>query len=380
MPLKIKLLGTAYPYRGGLASFNERLIEEFINEQEDASIETFKLQYPNFLFPGKTQYSSSPKPSNIPIDVTVNSVNPFNWIKIGRKIKKEEPDILIIKFWLPFMAPCFGTIARIAKKNKKTRVISILDNVVPHEKRPGDKLLAKYFVNSVDAFVGMSKSVLEDLNQFDSSKPREYNPHPLFDNFGEKVPREEALKHLQLPQGDKYILFFGFIRDYKGLDLLIDAFSDCRFRDQGIKLIIAGEYYNNEEQYTEQIKKLNLQGDIILKNEFIPNEDVRYYFGAADIVAQPYKNATQSGVTQIGYHFEKPMLVTNVGGLAELVPHNKIGYVVNPDPKSIADSLLNFFDSDNSSNFIENILEEKKKFSWDKMTQTIKKLYHAVQK
>lgn len=380
MPLKIKLLGTAYPFRGGLASFNERLIEEFINEQEDASIETFKLQYPNFLFPGKTQYSSSPKPSNIPIDVTVNSVNPFNWIKIGRKIKKEEPDILIIKFWLPFMAPCFGTIARIAKKNKKTRVISILDNVVPHEKRPGDKLLAKYFVNSVDAFVGMSKSVLEDLNQFDSSKPREYNPHPLFDNFGEKVPREEALKHLQLPQGDKYILFFGFIRDYKGLDLLIDAFSDCRFRDQGIKLIIAGEYYNNEEQYTEQIKKLNLQGDIILKNEFIPNEDVRYYFGAADIVAQPYKNATQSGVTQIGYHFEKPMLVTNVGGLAELVPHNKIGYVVNPDPKSIADSLLNFFDSDNSSNFIENILEEKKKFSWDKMTQTIKKLYHAVQK
>lgn len=380
MPLKIKLLGTAFPFRGGLASFNERLIEEFIQEGDEASIETFKLQYPNFLFPGKTQYSTSPRPEHIPIDVTVSSVNPFNWIKVGRKIKKEAPDILIIKFWLPFMAPCFGTVARIAKKNKKTRVISILDNVVPHEKRPGDRLLSRYFVNSVDAFVGMSQSVLDDLNQFDQSKPRAFNPHPLFDNFGAKVSKEEALTFLNLSPDYKYILFFGFIRDYKGLDLLIDAFHDNRFRDKGIKLIIAGEYYNNEAQYTDQISRLNLEKDIVLVNDFIPNEEVKYYFGAADIVAQPYKNATQSGVTQIGYHFEKPMLVTNVGGLAELVPDQKIGYVVDPKASAIAEALLKFFHSDDEQKFEVNIKEEKKKFSWDKMTETLKKLYHAIQK
>lgn len=380
MPLKIKLLGTAFPFRGGLASFNERLIEEFIQEGDEASIETFKLQYPNFLFPGKTQYSTSPRPEHIPIDVTVSSVNPFNWIKVGRKIKKEAPDILIIKFWLPFMAPCFGTVARIAKKNKKTRVISILDNVVPHEKRPGDRLLSRYFVNSVDAFVGMSQSVLDDLNQFDQSKPRAFNPHPLFDNFGAKVSKEEALTFLNLSPDYKYILFFGFIRDYKGLDLLIDAFHDNRFRDKGIKLIIAGEYYNNEAQYTDQISRLNLEKDIVLVNDFIPNEEVKYYFGAADIVAQPYKNATQSGVTQIGYHFEKPMLVTNVGGLAELVPDQKIGYVVDPKASTIAEALLKFFHSDDEQKFEVNIKEEKKKFSWDKMTETLKKLYHAIQK
>lgn len=374
MSKKIVLVGTAHPFRGGLASYNERLIKEFSDLGDEASIETFTLQYPNFLFPGKTQYSDSPKPEGIEINESVNSVNPLNWIKIGRKIKKQKPDYLIFKFWLPFMGPCFGTIARIAKKNKHTKVISIIDNIIPHEKRIGDKVLSNYFVKPIDGFIAMSHSVLEDLNTFDSQKPKLYNPHPLFDNFGELITRDEALTRLGLSKEKRYILFFGFVRDYKGLDLLLDAYADKRFRDTNIQLIVAGEYYNNEEKYKQQIKNLNLEGKIILKNDFIPNEEVKHYFRAADIVAQPYKNATQSGVTQIGYHFEKPMLVTNVGGLAELIPHNKVGYVVEPNSQDIADSLLSFFQENKKEEFEKNVKIEKEKFSWKKMVETINTL------
>lgn len=380
MAKKVVLVGTAHPFRGGLASYNERLIKEFKDLGDDASIETFTLQYPNFLFPGKTQYSDSPKPEGIEINETVSSVNPFNWIKIGRKIKKQKPDYLIFKFWLPFMGPCFGTIARIAKKNKHTKVISIIDNIIPHEKRIGDKVLSNYFVKPIDGFIAMSQSVLDDLNTFDSNKPKLYNPHPLFDNFGELISREAALKELNLSPENRYILFFGFVRDYKGLDLLLDAYADSRFIEMNVKLIVAGEYYNNEEQYTEQIKRLKLENEVILRNDFIPNEEVKNYFRVADIIAQPYKNATQSGVTQIGYHFEKPILVTNVGGLAELIPHNKVGYVVEPNSQAIADALVSFFKDNKKEEFEQNVKLEKEKFSWKKMVDTINTLADDIQK
>lgn len=379
MALNIVIVGTAYPFRGGLAVYNERLAKAFQEEGETVNIQTFTLQYPNFLFPGKTQYADWEAPNDLNIDVSVNSVNPFNWIKVGRKIKNMKPDILIIKYWLPFMAPCFGTITRIAKKNKHTKVISILDNIIPHEKRPGDKTFSKYFSKGVDAFVGMSKSVLNDLNIFDTQKPREFCPHPLYDNFGDKVGREQALKNLNLPSDYKYILFFGLIRDYKGLDLLIEAFAEERFRNEKIKLIVAGEFYSDEEKYTSLIKKHKLEDHIELHNRFVPDPEVGWYFGAADIIAQPYKSATQSGVTQIGYHFEKPMLVTNVGGLGEIIPDEKVGYVVEPKPIEIANKLLDFFEKDRSQEFIANLLEEKKKYAWSTMTGTVKELYKKLQ-
>jgi len=375
---KVILVGTAYPYRGGLASYNERLIREFGTMGYDAKIMTFTLQYPDFLFPGKTQYSSSPAPTDLQIERKVSSVNPLNWLKIGNELKNEAPDLVIIKFWLPFMGPCFGTIARIARMNQKTKVVAIIDNIIPHEKRIGDKIFSRYFVNSVDGFVTMSRSVLDDLKTFDAKKPKGENPHPLFDNFGERVSKEVACKHLGLPTNQRYILFFGFVRDYKGLDLLLEAFADARFRNSGIKLIIAGEYYNNREKYQQIIKENQLENDIIQKNEFIADEEVKYYFGACDLVAQPYKTATQSGVTQIGYHFEKPMLVTNVGGLPEIVPHNKIGYVVAPESNAIADALMQFFDENKETEFVENIKVEKQKFTWGKMIETIEQIQSQV--
>lgn len=371
--MKIVVLGTAWPYRGGIALFNERLAREFQKENDEVITYTFTLQYPSFLFPGKTQYSEEPAPQDMTIVRKVSSVNPFNWIKVGRELKKMAPDLIVIGFWLPFMAPCLGTIARIARKNGKTKVVSVVHNIVPHEHRIGDKMFATYFCNSVDGFVAMSDSVLNDLTLFDSVKPRVFCRHPLYDNFGKQVDREEALSELGLDTNNRYMLFFGLIRDYKGLDIMLKAYADSRLRKMGVKLIVAGEFYNNAEKYFELEKELGLEGEVIWHREFVPDSKVRYYFGAADIIVQPYKSATQSGVTQIAYHFEKPMIVTNVGGLAEIVPNGKAGYVVEPDEKEIADAIVDFFSNNRQDEFKEGLLFEKRKYAWSNMTKSVKK-------
>ena len=371
--MKITIIGPAFPFRGGMASFNERLSKAFSDEDIQVDIENFKLQYPSFLFPGKTQYADWEAPKNIEIRSEISSVNPLSWIKVGRRIKKRKPDIVIIGYWMPFMAPCFGTISKIIRSNKHSKVIALLHNIFPHESLPGSRILPLYFVKNADAFVSLSRSVLNDLDVLDKKKPRAFSPHPLYDHYGEIVDKNEALDKLGLDSEYRYVLFFGLIRDYKGLDLLIDAFE--QFKDQKIKLIVAGEFYSNKNQYLEQIKKLNLESSIILHDRFIPEPEVKYYFSAADIVAQPYKAATQSGVTQIAYHFEKPMLVTNVGGLPEIVPHNKVGFVVEPKPEQIYSALEEFFNKNLQEQFHKHILAEKEKYAWPKMTKTILNLY-----
>jgi len=369
--MKVIILGSAHPLRGGLASYNERLAREYIAQGHSVQIYTFSLQYPSFLFPGTSQFTDAPAPDDLYIHVKVNSINPFNWLKVGREIAALKADLMIVKFWLPFMAPCLGSISRIVKRNGRTKVISIIDNIIPHEKRPGDFMLAKYFVKSVDGFVAMSESVLTDLEQFDSKKPKVYSPHPLFDNFGVAITKPEAYEKLGLAINEEYILFFGFIRDYKGLDLLLHAMADERIRQLNIKLIVAGEFYSNAQPYLDLIQQLNIADKLILKTDFIPDNEVRNYFCAADLVVQPYKHATQSGVTQICYHFDRPMLVTNVGGLPEMVPHNKVGYVVTPEPLSIADAIVDFYSNHRELQMRDNIRLEKKKYAWSAMLKKI---------
>jgi glycosyltransferase involved in cell wall biosynthesis len=376
--MKIISIGPAYPYRGGLASFNDRLAQQFSTEGHDVEIFTFSLQYPKLLFPGKTQYTDAPKPDDIKITRNLNSVNPFNWIATGFKIKRVKPDILLIRFWLPFMGPCFGTIARISKSNRHTKVICIFDNVIPHEKRPGDIILTKYFTNSIDGAVVMSQTVLNDLTAFRENIPVKLSPHPLFDNYGSPVGREEACTVLNLDKDPSYLLFFGFIRAYKGLDLLIEAFSDIRLRNRNIKLIIAGEFYEDDTLYKNLIKKYSLENDVIFFDHFIKDKDVPLFFSVADLIVQPYKSATQSGVTQIAFYFEKPMLVTDVGGLREIVPDGKCGYVVKPEPELISEAIIDFFDSNRKEKFTEGVKLEKEKFSWDKMTKTIIEVYDDI--
>lgn len=378
--MKITILGPAHPYRGGIAALNERLAKQLVDEGNEVNIVSFIVQYPKFLFPGKTQFSEQKTTFNFPITREINSVSPLNWLKIGWKIRKSRPDILIVRFWIPFISMSLGSICRIVKLNRHTKIISIADNIIPHEKRPGDKLLCRYFIRCMDGFITMSGSVLNDLEKFKYKKPKILTPHPIYDHYGEVETRENALLNLNLSKEDRYILFFGFIRDYKGLDLLLKAFSNPYFKPNRIKLIVAGEFYADETKYLELIKELNLEDDVILRTSYISNTEVQHYFNGADIVAQPYKSATQSGVTQIGYHFNKPMLVTNVGGLAEIIPHMQVGYVVEPDSEEISKALIDFFENKRIEEFTKNILKEKERFSWDKMTFSIMELARQIKK
>ena len=370
--MKIAILGSAHPLRGGLAAFNERLACQLQQQGHEVAIYSFSLQYPSFLFPGKTQFTDEPAPAGLKINTIVNSVNPLNWLKVGVQMNKEKYDLIIVKYWLPFMGPAFGTILRNAKKNKHTRVLCIVDNIIPHEKRPGDKSFTTYFIKAVDAFVTMSKDVLKDVKTF-TDKPAYFTPHPIYDSYNEAVSRQAACEKLQLDPGKKYILFFGFIREYKGLDWLLEAMADPRIVQSGIELIAAGEYYNKEVEANNNkiIEQHNLQSRAHLRTDFIPNSEVRYYFSAADLVVQPYKHATQSGITQIAFHFEKPMVVTNVGGLAEVVPDGKVGFVAEPNPTSIADAILKFYEPNSIPGLHRHILDEKKKYTWDTFTEVM---------
>lgn len=381
MKKKIILLGTIWPYRsGGIATFNERLTRALIENGDEVINYTFSLQYPSFLFPGKTQLSDQPAPEGLDIRIKVNSVNPFNWKTIGKEIRNLKPDMLLVRYWIPFMAPCLGTIARIVRKNNHTKIIAITDNIIPHEKHFIDSIFTRYFTNSCDGFITMSRAVLKDLKQFRPLAPMVYTPHPLYDIFGNIVPRDQALKRLNLDAGFRYLLFFGFIRDYKGLDWLLEAFGDEKLRQFPVKLIIAGEFYTSSEKYLQIIRDKKIANYIILRTDFIADQEVANYFGAADMVVQPYKSATQSGVTQIAFHYNKPMLVTDVGGLGEIIPHGKVGYVIKPGPAAIAEAIFDFYNNDRNDFFTSNVISEKEKFSWGTMVETIEIVYDNINK
>ncbi len=373
MSKKIVIIGPAHPLRGGLASYNERLARQFQAMGHDVSLVTFSLQYPDFLFPGTTQYSTEPAPKNLSISIAINAINPFNWIKIGNKIKRQKPDLVVVRYWLPFMGPCLGTITRIIKKNKFTRIVCIADNIIPHEKRPGDLLFTRFFIKPVDAFITMSEKVMHDLKNIEPNKIAAFVPHPLYDNFGEKTDPSEARKHLNISEHQPIVLFFGFIRKYKGLDLLFEAIKELteKYPEQNeVKFLISGEFYEDRKAYDEQIAQLGIAQRLILRTDFIPDSEVKYHLCAADVVIQPYRNATQSGVTPLAYHFEVPMIVTNVGGLPALVPDGKVGLVAEPNSNAIALAIHQFF-STGRNQFIPHLVEEKKKYSWQVMADKI---------
>jgi len=332
------------------------------------------LQYPGIFFPGKTQFTDAPAPEDLRIVSAINSINPINWLAVGKEIKRYKADMVIFRFWIPFMGPSFGKIARVIRKNKHTRILAIADNIIPHEQRIGDKQLTKYFLKAVDGFIFMSRAVMADLDAFDTKKCRKFCPHPLYDNFGPLIAKNIAKGLIKLDPEFNYVLFFGFIRDYKGLDLMIRAFDDNRVKKMSLKLIVAGEFYTDPEPYLNLINECGINESVILRNDFIPNDDVAKYFSACDIVAQPYKEATQSGVTQIAYHFNKPMIITDVGGLAEIVPDNRVGYVVKPEPGEIASAICKFYAEKKEEQFSENARLEKQKYSWQNMLDAIYEL------
>lgn len=377
--MKITILGPAHPYRGGLASIMEIMARTFQRRGDEVDIKTFTLQYPSLLFPGESQTVATPPPADLRICRCVNTMNPLNWVRVGRRIRRERPDFVLMKYWTPFMAPCFGTIARIARGNGHTKVLCQIDNVEPHEHHLTDKPFNRYYLHSVDGFVYMSEQVHSELRAYSDALAL-FSPHPLFENFGERVERSEACVRLGLDPANRYVLFFGLIRDYKGLDLLLDAWAQLRRagRTEGRRLIVAGEFYTAREPYLNRIADNGLQDEVLLHDRFIPDDDVKYYFSAADFVVQPYKTATQSGVTQIAYQFCVPMVVTKVGGLAEIVPDGRVGYVCEPTPEGVAGAIERMYEGDTLQRFRENCVEERRRFSWEEMCSRITELYGLV--
>ena len=376
MQQELILIGTTWPFRGGgIASFNERLARAFQDQGFKVTIYTFSLQYPSFLFPGKSQYSEAAAPKDLTIHISINSINPFNWIKMGNIIRNKKASIVLVRYWLPFMGPCLGTILRIVKKNKVSKIICIADNIIPHEKRMGDKKLTQYFVKPIDAFITLSKKVAADLKQFSNKKTITVQ-HPLYDNFGERMEKKIARQKLGLPEDENIILFFGFIRKYKGLDLLLQAMLILQYEHQQNpssvlpKLIIAGEFYEDEKICTDLIESLSTNNLIYSFTHFIPDAEVKYYLNACDFVIQPYRNATQSGVTPLAYHFEKPMLVTNVGALPEMVLEDKSGIVAEPTAESIAIGIKKLYEL-GENHFLPQLRKSKEKYSWDVLTTAI---------
>lgn len=365
---KIVLISPAHPLRGGIAASSERLALALQDAGHDVVIYSFSVQYPSFLFPGKTQYTEDPAPENLRIETRLNSVNPFNWVGAGRAIARERPDRIIVRFWLPLMGPCLGTVLRTARffAAAPLRVTALVDNIIPHEKRPGDRQFAQYFSSACDDFVVMSKSVGEEIRQFSRGAVR-FAPHPIYDIYGDAMDRSAARRQLGLPETVPVVLFFGLIRPYKGLDLLLEALADA----PGVHALVAGECYEDWERYQAIIDERGLGERVHRHIEFIPNERVRVFFSAADLVVQPYRTATQSGISQIAYHFEKPMVVTRVGGLPEIVTEGVSGYVVVPEPGAIAGAVNDFFENRRSEMMTAGVREEKKRFSWEHLVEQL---------
>jgi D-inositol-3-phosphate glycosyltransferase len=380
--MKIVIVGTAYPMRGGIAQYNT-LLYKYLSAGNDVKIFSFKRQYPEIFFPGKTQYEQGKPPFKIPDEknvISVDSVNPFNWIITGKKIAGENPDLIIFKYWLPFFAPCFAVISFIAKKFSKAKVLFICDNVIPHEKRFGDNFFTMLAFSQTDYFVVMSKTVEKDLKKFNKeSKPYKLIQHPVYNIFGDKVPKSDAkdfiYKNYNIDvMNDKVILFFGYIRKYKGLNYLLDAMPEI-LRKVSLKLLVVGEFYEDENKYLDQIKNLGLDKNVKVISDFVPDANVKYFFSACDAVVLPYTDATQSGIIQIAYHYDKPVIATDVGGLSEVVKDNETGFVIEPkSPGAISDAVIKFYENNMEEKFSANATEEKKKYNWESFVKEIESL------
>lgn len=380
--MKIIIVGTAFPLRGAMAQLNA-ILANYLSKDHDVEIFSFKRQYPELLFPGKTQLDTSDNNilnKDIPNTNIIDSINPFNWQKTAKKIAAKKPDLIILRFWIPFFAPVFYRISNYVKKKTGAKILFICDNVIPHEKRPGDNFLIKLIFKVGDYFIIHSKSVEEDLKKFINGKPYKYTPHPIYNIFGDHIRKEDAVNSIKKDfninlHGKNVILFFGYVRKYKGLKYLIDAMPEI-LKSVDVTLLIVGEFYEDEKITHDHIKKLGLEKIIFVISDYIPNEKVRYFFCASDVVVLPYIDATQSGITQIAYYYDKPVIATDVGGLSEAVHDGETGFLIKPkDPESVANAVIKFYNNDLEEKFTLAAREEKKKYEWERMTEAIEELY-----
>ena len=373
------IIGPGYPLRGGISESNQALYNAFKHNMEDVNIISYSLQYPKILFPGKKQFMDNIDHDVDGVDHLINTLNPFSWFKTARHIIKENPQYVIVRYWHPYFAFCLSVISRLLRK-KSIFIIAWVDNVEPHEAIPLQKLFTSYFLDSCDAFFVMSNSVKRDLLRYikGNNKKIYISPHPVYNVFGNLVNKQVARKNIGLPSSalnNKYILFFGLVRKYKGLDLLLDVMASSKVRKLNINLIIAGEFYDSKDKYLKKINHLKLNNIIFLYDSYIPNKDVANYFCAADLIVQPYLSATQSGVSMIAYNFNKPLVLTNVGGLSEYVEHQKDGYLVDVNADAIAEALVDFYQNNREDIFTEAVKHKQVNYTWSNFAQKFNLIY-----
>jgi glycosyltransferase involved in cell wall biosynthesis len=370
--MKIVLVGTAYPLRGGIAHFNA-LLYRHLSKRHDVEIVTFSRQYPSFLFPGKTQDETGGPGNALPSEQLIDSINPLTWYTAARAIARKKPDLLIFKYWMPFFGPSLGTIARLVRRWTGAKVIFICDNIIPHERRIGDRVFTRYAFGGVDAFIVQSGAVEKELNEFYPGSRYALVAHPVYEIFGSGIPKAEARSKLAITD-ERVMLFFGYVRRYKGLHILLDAMPAI-LKTLKVKLLVVGEFYDDEKKYRQQIEEMKLQNDVTVYSEYVPNEKVNVFFSAADVVVLPYVSATQSGIVQIAYQFDKPVIATDVGGLAEVVLNDRTGFIVQPEsPQEVSEAVLRFYSGQREQEFVRNVREEKKKYSWENLVQAIERL------
>lgn len=370
--MNIVIISAAFPLRGGIAHSAGLLYRE-LRKQNEVKVITFSRQYPKIFFPGTSQTEKEDSSNKIPTEVILDSINPLNWLNVAKHIITLNPDLVIFKHWLPFFAPCYGVIAgRLKKKN--ITLLAICHNIIPHEKRPGDILLSKFFLKKMDYFVLLSEQVKNDLETLIHTAKSKVLPLPIFSIFGQNVSKKHAREKLKLTN-EKIILFFGFIRDYKGLDTLIEALAIVR-KKMDVTLVVAGEFYSDKQKYLDLINKAKLQDSVILNNDFIPTADVKYYFSAADAVILPYKSATQSGIVQVAVNFEKAVIATDVGGISEVIRDCQEGYIVEKEnPNALADAIIRFYSEEREFEFTISMNRLKEKYSWKNF---VKGMYELI--
>jgi len=372
--MKIVIVSTAYPLRGGIAQYAGILYKRLKARGHQVHVITFKRQYPKLLFPGQTQMENSKDVSvRIESEPILDSIAPLSWVRAFKRIRDLQPDLVLLKFWLPFFGPCFGTICWLVGKYTRAKILYICDNIIPHERRPGDIALTKFALRKADSFIVQSGVVEQQLLSLFPAAQYKLVPHPVYDIFGEVLDKGEARRQLNIAE-DRVILFFGYVRAYKGLDLLLKAMPAI-LEKVNLKLLVVGEFYENEEEFRQLCDNLGVSGSVQFHAEFIPTEDVSRYFSSAEVVVLPYKSATQSGIVQMAYHLNKPCIVTDVGGLSEVVINDKTGFVVAPEnPQAIATAVIRFYSENLEQVFVENVKHEKRKYSWKNMLDAIEEL------